>query len=203
MKKLLGFLFLIFMGSLAHADLFDFTQQKEYEINFSSQSPTTVSGVSTLVLIDLSDTATWPHKEKKAIHITSIQCEIDKAAASTTTVRMGVVNYVGVSSGSITWFYDKFGALNVSNTNVVAYNEYPNYGINTKVNLSTGDFDGTTPYILSTDKSSLTTSVKLNTNLSTIVGTQVFPAVGDILIELTKGAAAINYSIRVKYYSEN
>lgn len=164
-----------------------------------------MTGTTTYVLIDLSDTVNWPHKEKKAIHITSIQCELDKAAASTTTVRIGVVNYIGVSSGSITWFYDKKGEQNISNTNVDGYQEYPDYGINTKVNFSTGEFDGTTPYILSTEKSSLVTYLKLNTFLPTINSTQVFPAVGDILIEFNKSTVQtiINYVIRIKYYSEN
>lgn len=203
MKKLFGFLILSFMGTLCHADLFDLTKSKEFTILFSSQSGTGFSGTTTYTLIDLSDTVNWPHKETGGIHITSIQTEMDKAAASTSTIRIGVVNYVGVSTGSITWLATRRGEQNVSNTNILFAHDYPDFGIYAKVRPSaTANVDGATPGALSTEKSSGVSYIAQNTALPTILSGSSFPAVGDIVIELNKGATAINYSVRIKYFTE-
>lgn len=204
MKKLFGFLILSFMGvGICHADLFDFTKSKEFTVLFSSQSSTGFSGTTTYTLIKLSDTTNWPHKDTGAIHITSIQTEMDKAAASTSTIRIGVVNYVGASTGSITWLATRRSEQNVSNTNVLFAHDYPDFGIYAKVRPSaTANVDGATPGALSTEKSSGVNYILQNTNLPNIIGGSSFPAVGDILIELNKGATVINYSVRIKYFTE-
>lgn len=204
MKKLFGFLILTFMGiGISHAELFDYTAQKEFTITYSTQMPTAIINSGPLMLIKLSSTTIWPHKEAGAVHITSIQTELDKAATSTTTIKIGVINYLGASTGSVTWFSIQRTELNVSNTGNILQEWYPNMGIYAKVIAPVAaDTDGLTPYILSTEKSSGSSSYKLGTAVPTILGTTVMPALGDIVMEITKGGVAINYNIRVKYYSE-
>lgn len=209
MKKVIGFISLMFLGSfgslvsLVHADLFDMQKGREVEVYFSSASA--FLGSTTYMLIDLSDTTNWPHVQKSGFHITGIDYQIDKAAASTTTVRIGVVNFVNASTGSISWFSSYKGDLNASNTNVAPFKDYNDLGIYTKVKAASNpDADGSTPFFVTNDKTQGSSAFKLFTNIPTILGGSAVPAVGDIVIEINKPATAtnINYNIRVKYYSE-
>lgn len=203
MKKLFTFLFLIGLTSICKADIFDYSKAKEYTIYFSSSSPTTFTGTTSYILIDLSSTTIWPHKETGGIHITSIYTEFDKAAASTTSIRLGVINFVNTSTGSITWFDGTRSVNNVSNTNAVYNQEYPDFGIDTKVTRAArADLDGLTNNLLSTEKTSGAGTVNLSTGMPTILNAYAFPAVGDIVMEISKAATAISYYIRIKYYTD-
>lgn len=153
------------------------------------------------VVIDLSDTANYPHKEKGNINISSVRIDIDKAAASTCTVRVGVVTFVNTSTGSVTWFVTRALRLNASNTGVNAFIQYaPNY-LNLKAVSAGVDVTGTTPNILS---NSLTAgSTEFQTDLG-IPGTYttVAPNRGDVIVQINNGTAATDVKIEIQYSSE-
>lgn len=202
MKKILLLGLSVIMCGIAKADLFDLQKSKEYSLWFSSTSPTGFSGTTTYILIDLTDTTNWPHKDTGELHINSIEINLDKAAASTTTVRLGVVNFVNASTGSVTWFSGIKSINNVSNTNSTFQFLFPDLGINTKVRpASTPDTDGSTPYIISTETTSGSTAFQDDTAMPTIRSTTIIPKVGDIVMEIGKSGTAIVYDLLVKYHS--
>lgn len=203
MKKLLFFLALSFclVGS-AHADLFDYERSKEVGIRFSTNSHTSFSGATTFILIDKSDTSTLRHKETGHINIRSIFYQLDKAAASTTTVRIGVINFVNTSTGSVTWLTGLSGTNNVSNTNSVFHQVFEGRGLNTRVTpSSTIDTDGSVSETYSNEATSGSAGIQNDQLLPTISGTSVLPSVGDVVVEFIKGGTAINYRLDVRYYS--
>jgi hypothetical protein len=203
MKKLLSFLGLMLLGtSFCHADLFDLSKSKEYTIHYATLSVAGFSGTTNYILIDLSDTVNWPHDKTGEIHITDVYMNIDKAAASTSEVRLGVVNFVNESTGSVTWFDRYANNLNVSNTPGSIFKSYQDNGINTRVKpSSTPNTDGSTPQILSSQKTSGSTDFQNDVGIYTILGTQVFPQRGDIILQITKSGAVIDYEMVIRYYS--
>lgn len=203
MKKLFGFLavMLLIVGT-AKADLFDFTKSKEYTIHFSSASSAAFSGTTNYILIDLSNTASFPHKETGEIHITDVYINVDKAAATTAAVRLGVVNFVNASTGSVTWFNRYMNLVNVSNTPGSIVQQFQDTGLNTKVvPSSTVNTDGSTKYILSNDKTSGSTDFQNDVPLWDMLGNSVTPRPGDIIIQFEKSAAAVNFEVTIRYYS--
>lgn len=146
--------------------------------------------VSTAVIaIDLSDTSNFPHKTNNAISIVGYRIDLDKAAASTATVKIGVVTSVNASSGTVTWFLSKEHLRNVSNAGVnESFHLFPAV-IRAYVSSS-----GTTPEILSSNKVTLTDTEALeyqnDVPLPTTAGTHVAPARGDIIVRVIGGGAS-------------
>lgn len=155
------------------------------------------------VLIDLSDTINYPHKEKGAINITGIRLEFDKAAASTATAKIGVVNFVNVATGSITWFYGKENNLNVSNTNLAdPLNVQPLY-IKTRVQPSTtANTDGSTTFMISNDTTSGDTTYQTDVTLPSPRTAGAAPGRGDIILFVQTGAATVVVQVELQYHSE-
>lgn len=201
MKKILGFLVLMLTGGLAHADLFDYVRDKSVSVHYNQDIAAAVTSTS-VVIIDLSDTTNWPHKDNGAINISSIKIEVDKAAASTTTVRLGVVNFVNTSTGSVTWFYTSGNELNVSNTANVNYASYGEGFLRTKAVQGVLPADGTTPYIISNEKTSGSTIYQRDVKLPSLISTGVLPDTGDIIMDVTKSGAAANITIDLIYFSD-
>lgn len=209
MKKirfLLPLLVVLFFIPKARADQSRFYEEAKDKSNLlvyrNAMAAATVSTAA--VLIDLSDTTNWPHKEDESIEIQGIRLQVDKttSATSTFTVRIGVLNYVDTSSGTVTWFWNHEEGLSVtSNTSVANYVEYP-AALNFKVLRGTGTMEGTVPNL----KSNLT----LNTNIfqtdvmlpSPATGGNTKPGYGDIVALIDKGASAITFTFEIFYNSQ-
>ncbi len=211
MKKLkqllvaLGFVFCF--SSISKAGLWDGGHPAGPDIYTVRYTTSAVASISTTtVLVSISSSA-WPHPTNaRAIIIDQIQIELDKAAATTSAIKIGVVREVNASSGTIVWFETMNNTLNVSNTNVVQVVGYEGGGLNCRVNnvpLAWGANLGSTPYILSNDT---TQSTALNTGspLSSVaVGTFNYVLkVGDIVASIVDGAVAAVVSIQVRYHVE-
>lgn len=201
MKKLLGFLGLMFMGSLAHADLFDYVRDKAVSVHYNQDMAAALLSTAT-VIVDLSDTTNWPHKDNGAINISSIRIEVDKAAASTTTVRLGVVNFINTSTGSVTWFYTSGNELNVSNTESVGYASFGEGFLRLKATQTATPTDGTTHYVISNEKTSGSTVYQTDVKLPSLITAGTAPGLGDIVMEVTKAAAAVNVTVDLIYFSD-
>lgn len=202
-KKVALFLGLFLMAGLAKAGLWDDIPER-YTVVYTS-SPAGVSVSTTIVMVSLSSN-TWPHIDSnlsaREIIIDSIQVDMDKAAATTATVKVGVIREINASSGTVVYFETVGNALNVSNTNNMQYIVYPDGGLNCRVNPRSPNFGaslGSTPFLFSNDA---TTSTSLTTSLplpSVAGGIITFPRQGDIVATVTTGAAASNFSIIVRY----
>lgn len=154
------------------------------------------------VVIDLSDTTNFPHKQTRALNINSIRIELDKVAASTCSVKLGVVNMVNPSTGSVTWFYNKSHEVNVSNTDIRDFLNYvPNY-IPCRVNKNADSVDGSTPYILSNDTTSGSTIYQTDVNLpSPLAAGTTKPGTGDVVMSVQTGGATV-VNLTIQYSSE-
>lgn len=202
MKKLLVFIgLMISIGGISRAGFFETTPDYTMTVVYSTSVLTATTSTTTIV-IDLSNTTDWPHKNTREINISSVRIEVDKVAASTGTVRLGVVNFVNTSTGSVTWFAEKSLLNNVSNGDNDLYRNYsPNY-IRTRVEGGQNITSGLTPYLFSVNRSSGSTSYQSDIVLPTLAGTFVAPGRGDVIVEISKTSLSPwTVNIEIQYHT--
>lgn len=183
----------------------DVTVRVHYNLAVAAATTSTAA-----VIIDLSDTTNWPHKMYSGsvgfLSISTIRAEVDKVAASTFTLKIGVVTAVDTSTGSVKWFATCSNALNVSNTNNVPMIFTNNQLNDLKVIAPTPNsgLDGTTPFLLSSDVTSGSTIYQTDVPLpSPVAGGSTAPGIGDIVMSYTKDATnANNVTIDLWYHAE-
>lgn len=199
MKKLLAVLFLISMAKVCRADILDDIGDRSYEVKYQLAVAAQIS--TNVIVIDLSDTVNFPHKQSGEIEITNIKLNVDKTAASTETIKLGVVNQINVSSGSVTWFWSNGAKSNVSNTDTFVQNYGSDHWYRLRANEVVNS-TGTTPYILSNDLTSASQTFQNDVALPcpTPLG-QAFPGMGDLILQANNGAVAIDLSLEIHYFA--
>lgn len=204
------FLFLPKFGSCAITDE-GVVREKSFTIHYSTTIAASVgvvpaSSPTAVVLISLSTPTGWGHVDRKELDISHIDCRIDKLAASTCTIKIGVVNFVGNSTGSVTFFWAYSNQRNVSNTSIPEPTLYPQAFIRARVQPQVGPTDGLTPFIVSNDTRS-GSGVYQNTRFiptASLITPNVIPMVGDIVMEATNFDAtnSIIVNLEIVYHSE-
>jgi hypothetical protein len=189
---------LILMAGFSHAALFeDDVFLVKHRLAVAAATTSTA-----VVVIDLSNTTSWPHKETGEIIIDSIRYDVDKVAASTGSVKVGVITYINASTGTVTWFLNREFEKNVSNTQISAIQAYTEFPVRCRVDPLT-PFTGSTPYILSNETTTGSTTYQSDVNLPSPVG-NTSPGVGDIVFAVTKDPTnAATVSIEIRYRSKN
>lgn len=174
----------------------DKTSTVRYRLNVAANVSTAA------VVVDLSDTVNWPHKQNRELSVVSLRVEVDKLAASTCTVKVGVVNFVNASTGSVTWFHVIESTVNTSNTNIQEFSLFtPNY-VRLRVDSAGNAVNGLTPYLLSNDKTSGSTTYQTDVPLPTPAGNAA-PGRGDIVLFVQSGVnASITVGLQIQYISE-
>lgn len=177
----------------------------------------TTNGIisTTTVVVSLSSQTIgggniWPHPlTARSIIVDSIQIEVDKAAATTAGVKVGVVREVNISSGTIAWFDTCNSTINVSNTNAFQNIQFANGGLNTRVNpvaQTGGPNTGTLPWIFTNDLNQANAIYIASTTIgypSTASQSPVYRLqVGDIASQIITSAAA-NVAIQIRYHIES
>lgn len=207
MKKYLLTAAMIFgLASLAKADFFG-GQDKLYHVHSNASIASTVSSTNT-ILIDLSDTTNYPHKETGELQISYVTISADHPAVSTGSIKLGVVNMVNVSSGSVTWFVnfdlEKSTATAFTRTYTIASPAFYRLRVNSQGQTDSGSTaSGLTPYIISNDKTTESTAYQSDVVLTTVAGTNVAPAVGDIILQVNKEPTnSWNVDVEVFYNSK-
>lgn len=211
-KLLLGFLVLVGLSVKSHAvsmNTEDLNRDFCARYRIAIASTSAITSTST-ILVDLSDTINWPHKESGYAVVDGIRLDVDKAAASTSTIKIGVLTYVDSSSGTVTWFYSTENLLNVSNTDNDTISNNGLYPLRCMVYRSTVQNAGTTPYIVSNDKiaigdsnATVYRSSSTANLMTTTAGTFVAPDLGDIVMDIYKvGNTAITVGIELFYHTE-
>lgn len=198
------FLFAALLFSVAPARAWVFEEVPDKCVSVTYRLPVAANVSTAAIVVDLSDTVNFPHKLNGVLNISSIGIEIDKAAASTTTVKLGVINYVNSSTGSVTWFRKVEGNLSVSNTNVETFRTYtPNF-LKLRVERATlPDQDGATPFLISNDITSGSTIYQTDVNLPSPILAGGSPAgTGDLVLSVVNGAGAVTVTVEVQYHAD-
>lgn len=194
------------------------TREKTVVLHFTTAVPVNTSLSGTTVprpmLVDLISLSTtsglFPHKDTGEIDISHFNFNLDKPAASTGTVRLGVITMVSPSTGSVSFFYSFSFQKNVSNNGLpIPMNQTPSF-VRCRVNsgmVSTTNFlvDGLTPYILTNEtRSGSGLYASTNSVPSPISAGAVLPRVGDIVLEYNNFDAAntIPLNVDIWYHSE-
>jgi hypothetical protein len=197
MKRLLVSLLVIAgMSGVARAATDYDSQTVTYKLSVAANVSTAA------VVVDLSDNTNWLHKfTTSEIQVNSVRLEVDKVAASTTSIRIGVVTYVSASTGCVTWFLHVPAAVEVSNAKVDS--TVIDSGWNLRVKKDATDptvTNGSTPYILSNDTTFASTTYQTDVKLASPVGSAgTAPGLGDLVMDVTNGTGAVVVYLSVNY----
>lgn len=136
------------------------------------------------VLVDLSNIVTWPHKATGRIDISAISMQLDKSSNSVGLMQLGVVTRVDATNGDVT----TFGAIRFENST-------ENFIVR-DVNLAPSQIKcdvvaGVTPHIISNSKILNDTGIQSDVAIPSASGSNVIPAVGDIVIKYTHTSGGV------------
>lgn len=202
MRKLSLFAAVSILSATAFAFPDIFPKDRGVLVKYDIAVAAATTSTKTLV-IDLSDTTNYPHEDTREINIIDLRVSVDKLAASTGTVKIGVVNFVNASTGSVTWFREFSSEKNASNTASSEYIPSLPSTIRTRVNSTGNATDGETPYILSNDTTLGSTTFQTDQVLPSALGTDTAPGRGDIVLEIAKDSSnAWNLIVEVLYFAE-
>lgn len=201
MKKIL--VALAFMGCLigvAKADESDLVFQINRKIHYENAA---VSVSTQIVLIDLSDTVNYPHANGNEMAISKVFSNFISAPGPTNissgTIQMGVVTYVGNSTGTVEWFasYPYF----TTSTTTVNFDDLvaPSYMRTNVARVVNGD--GSTRYIGTNNISSGSSSYAIAGQLPTSLGGSAAPAIGDIILNINIGSGSVIRLVMDVYYA--
>jgi opacity protein-like surface antigen len=161
-----------------------------------------ITASTSALVVDLSSASTgglYPHSNTAELDVVAIRVQIDKVAASSATVQLGVITAVNATNGNFTAFYSKsFNNDTVSTTLEDEVNPFPAVW-RLKVNG-----DGKTPFLGSNLTSLSDTAYQTDVTLPATSGTPTFPAVGDLILRVVMVGVptAMNITVEVNYYSE-
>jgi hypothetical protein len=206
MKKAI-LLLILAAGTCGVARAFEFGNDRAYDkVHLRYKVALTANLSTTTLLVDLSDNVNWPHKRKGEIHLYNVRITADKVSTATVTVQLGVVNYVGPSTGSVTWVVCLPNAKNVSNTNNTVFLQSDLvYNLRVKASTTSIDRDGSTPYLISNDVTSGTGIYNSSTTIPTanLAVPLDTPEAGDLVAYFQNGATATDFYIELDYATEN
>lgn len=205
MKKFLAFLILFGCAAIAKAEgPFESMSRDKTMILHSTRTiavGTTVAFTTYTILVDLSSTTIFPHKETGQFDITRIDILVDKLAASTGTIKVGVVTAVNTTTGSVTFFARNSFEKNVSNTtNLLTFNlEESSIKAKADAPAPGGVNVGTTPFIYSNDNLNESTLFQTDVNLPT-PNAFATPGVGDIILYASNNDVTNTYNVIATVY---
>lgn len=162
---------------------------------------TTVAFATYSILVDLSSTTIFSHDETGEIHITRIDVLVDKLAASTGTIKLGVVNSVNVTTGSVTFFARNSFERNISNTTNLLTVNLEDSSVKARADAPApgGVNVGTTPFIYSNDNLSESTIFQTDVKLPTPNG-NAGPGLGDIILFASNNDVTNTYNVIATIY---
>lgn len=196
MKKIILTLLALAFSSPLYAAGFDTVfRDNAVEVIYTSPAVTTSTAA---IVVDLSNTTNWPHRNTGSIDVAGIWVDFDRTGTSTSTVKVGVVNAVDSSSGTITYFW-----VSNNTTNHAATPGPTTPTLGGSLIRALVSSNGTTPYILSNNKHTASTLYQTDVTLPTANGTFVAPAAGDIVIFIDGNATnAVTATVHLLYSSE-
>lgn len=196
MKRALLLLAALASAGLAHAGPFEWAARQDAATAVFAW--TDVAASSSAIIVDLSDTSGFPHKLTGQVNVAGIRVDIGKVAASSGTIKVGVVTRVDATNGDVKWFFNHtFG--DDATGSPTHYSEASNFS---EVSVRAKVKDGTTPYLASKLTTANSTTFQTDVNLPTTIGNGP-PGVGDIVVQYTTaGTSATDISLELVYFTE-
>ena len=142
------------------------------------------------ILVDKSDGTNFPHTADAALKVDSLIVNLDKEGTGNWEVRIGVVQEVDATNGSVKFFH--VSQIRSAATEPVNYQVV--YHSQAKRELVHG-------HIVSTNDASGSTNWQTDVNLTNPAGTTTGPDAGDIVMEIDEdtGTSTLSFSITVEY----
>jgi len=190
MKKLLGILLVFGFVGYAHA-ISPVDEDDNVRLHYVNNS---VTASTSIVAIDLSDTSSFNTRHTGYIVISEIRVKLDTVASATGTVKVGVMNFVNASTGSVSYFFECPIYNHGATADVIICGEkYAPSFLRAKVNAGTvgasAEFaDGVLPFVVTNSATSGDTSWQTDITIPTVLGGTATPAVGDVILTLTNGS---------------
>lgn len=154
-------------------------------------------GDSYAILVDLSDTTTFPHASTGRIDISFIRITIDRDSSATGELEMGVITRIDGTDADVSFFFDEPFIKSNARHIETAENFAPSQ-------LKTGVTNGLTPFLITNDTINNIAAVNTGVTLSSPAGVgSVTPAVGDILLFIDHGAGTFDIDVDMFYHSED
>ncbi len=195
MKKWL-FIALFLCPLSLEAEIMRSSKEEPVSIKYVKENVTTSTNV---ILIDLSSTSVFPHKQTGSINIADVFIGVDKLAASSGTVKLGVVTGISESTGSVTWFFEH------SFTESAALTEKERTSPDSWLYRLKVGSNGQTPYVLSNDTTLANGMFQVGRALESVGGVNTDPGVGDIILNYTNngnGTNQVDLNVEAKYNSD-
>ncbi|TDH35718.1 hypothetical protein E2A64_10300 [Pseudohoeflea suaedae] len=147
------------------------------------------------ILIDISDTANFPHDRTGRIDLTATYFQVDRATNSTGSVRLGVITRVDGTSADVTYVqgvrFDKSNEQHIERDR--------NYSPS---QIKLGVVDGVANRVKGVNATGIT-AINTGASLESPNGAaSVVPGVGDVVLSWTRAAANYDFSISAFYHSE-
>ena len=154
---------------------------------------TPISATTRYILVDRSDIANFPHDTDAALRIETLILHLKKlAAAGVWVVRIGVVEEVDATNGSVKFFHSVVLGDQPSIDLVIPFSNSKRLGMS---------LDPANTQFVSTADVSGSTNWQTDVNLVNPAGTTVGPGAGDIVIEIEEvaGTTTLTFSITAIY----
>jgi hypothetical protein len=157
---------------------------------------TSVAATDYVLLIDLSDTTTWPHEQTGSIDIDSLSATITFASGTAEAIiRVGVVSQISGTQGDVTWLCNyRLGAQSANDSQQVIDNFQPS---SVQCKITGGAVVGAISNVVETNVAAINTGAALNSPAGSTI-----PAVGDVLLKLEYVADTFSANLDCLYHSD-
>lgn len=152
---------------------------------FSAYAKQGIAATTYAVLVDLNDTAHWPHSGTNYLDLFKVYMTVDRASNTHGTLRVGVITRVDATSADVTFF----NRLDFDNSSDAHLTRDRSFSPST---LSMKQSGGMVSRFVSTGRVTGLTAINTATPMESYLGpASVVPAVGDVIIgfEYASGGA--------------
>jgi hypothetical protein len=159
----------------------------------STHSATDVAATTRYVLVDLSDTVNFPHNATSPLRIEKLFVQVDKEGSGDYVVRVGFVEEVDATNGSVTFFYTR----NLRGVTTILENlDFSLDGKRQGISLATSNMAS-----ISNEDVNDSTNWRTGVTLACPTGSSVAPGSGDIVLEVEEasGTGTVSFVITAQY----
>lgn len=174
----------------------------EREANvYARLAKTGISSSTGFILVDLSDNgglgaAGYNHSFTDRIDISGLKLEVERDASAVGSLKVGVITAITATGANVSWF----AGLDFSHSDDRRISAIQNFSPS---QIKCGVSGGITTHFVTNDKSTNNTRFQNDTTIEAATGSNVIPAVGDIVLDFVLTAGTAGFSAAALYHSED